>query len=122
MRPRNVEQILTGHLRAQLGVHVGTRVPAKRPATFVRLFRAGGTRANLVQAQARVVVECWGADEGAAWTLTEQAYAALDALEFDPAGLPFAQVELTEPVNYPDTSSGTPRWQFIATFTTNLQE
>ena len=122
MRPPQIEQALVAYLTPIVGVPVSTRVPATRPPAFVRVTRAGGSRRNIVQSDPRVLVECWGSTDGAAWTLTETAYHALDVLN-DNGELPrvsLNRVTLTEPVNYPDEASGSPRYQFIATFIANL--
>ena len=66
LRPSPVEATLVTYLSPRLGVHVGTRVPEKRPATHVRVTRTGGGRGNLVQENPTVLVECWAADSVAA--------------------------------------------------------
>ena len=124
MRPVNVEAALVAHLRSVLSMQVGTRVPASRPDRFVVLSRAGGQTSNLVQSEPRVLVECWGATDGAAWDLVRDTWAAVaDADGRDlTKGVWVAHVELTEPVNYPDDATASPRYQFIATLTVNLEE
>lgn len=58
---------------------VYARVPAQRPAEFIRLRRTGGTRANLVVDAATVVVEAWAADEHRAMELAQLARGWLHA-------------------------------------------
>lgn len=122
MRPVSLERLLVTFLRGALNVHVGTKVPTTRPPAFIRLTRTGGPRRNLIQADGRVLVECWASKDTDAEDLASNAYAALDSLDTDPGGLPFMALDLTDPVNFPDTQSGSPRYQFIATITANLQE
>lgn len=122
MKPVNVEAVLVKFLGAALGKPVATKVPTTRPAQFVRVTRAGGARRNVAQSGSRVIVECWAASETDAWALCVAAYDALDDLDVDPGELPFMSVDLSDPVNYPDTATGSPRYQFIATIITNLKE
>ena len=124
MRPVNVEAALVAHLRSALSVQVGTRVPATRPAKFVVLSRAGGEVSNLVQSSPRMLVECWGATDSEAWALARDTWAAVADTDGRALtqGVWVARVELTEPVNYPDDATASPRYQFIATLTVNLEE
>lgn len=124
MKPVNVEAALVAWLRSALSVQVGTRVPATRPDRFVVLSRAGGQRDNLVQSSPRMLVECWGSTDSIAWNLVSAAWAAVEAADGQALtqGVWVAQVALTEPVNYPDDATGSPRYQFIATLTVNLEE
>ena len=124
MKPVNVEAALVARLRSVLSVQVGTRVPSSRPDRFVVLSRAGGDRSNLVQSTPRVLVECWGTTDAAAWSLVQDAWAAVDAVDGEALtqGVWVARVDLTEPVNYPDDATASPRYQFIATLTVNLEE
>ena len=123
-RPSPIEQALVAHLGGALGVPVSTAVPAQRPDRFVTVSRAGGPRLNLVQAKPTVLVECWATTTGAAWDLVSAAYDAMDALPDRDGPLPkgawVADVDLAEPVNNPDAATGTPRYQFVATITTDL--
>lgn len=123
MRPVNVEVALVAHLRSVLSMQVGTRVPVTRPDAFVVLSRAGGQTSNLVQSEPRMLIECWGTTDGAAWDLVRDTWAAVadtDGRDLT-KGVWVAHVELTEPVNYPDEISGSPRYQFLATLTVNLE-
>ena len=123
MKPVDVEGLLVGVLRPVVAPSkVATKLPNPRPAQFVRVTRAGGARRNVAQSGSRVIVECWAASETDAWALCVAAYDALDDLDVDPGELPFMSVDLSDPVNYPDTATGSPRYQFIATIITNLKE
>lgn len=100
---------------AGLGVPVGTRVPKQRPARFVRVLGAGGAD-GFALSRPRALVECWGhADRpDEAYDLAEQAWALLrdtEGTEITP-GLWIQDAGLTQPVDNPDTQSGSPRWQF----------
>lgn len=123
--PAPVEQALVTYLTSELSpVHVGTKVPTTRPTTFVRLTRSGGAERNLVQADVQVLVECWGNTDALAWQTTVSTSGALRNLreEGDLPTMTVMTVTLTEPVNFPDSLSGSPRYQFLANLVTNLQE
>lgn len=69
----------------------------------------------MAESRPTVLIECWGNDETAAWKLTEKAWPLL-AGHRDGANLGAVTVttaSLTDPVNYPDSATGTPRYQFI---------
>ena len=97
----NLEAALVKYLRDELGVQVGTRVPATRPASFIRLTRTGHPPLDRAQSRPTVLVECWGSDETAAWSLASKAWPLL-ASHRD--GIRMGAVEvttasLTDPVN-----------------------
>lgn len=100
---------------AGLGVPVVTRVLSPRPERFVRVIGVGGTD-GFALSRPRALIECWAHPDtpDAAYDLAVEAWAALrdtDHTEITP-GLWIAEVQLTLPVDYPDTQSGSPRWQF----------
>lgn len=106
----------TGPL-ASLGVPVATRVPSPRPARFVRVVGAGGVDA-FAMPRPSVLIECWGHPDNpdGAYDLAVAAWAALRDTECEfLGGMWVVSVNLTLPVDYPDTQSGSPRWQFIFT-------
>lgn len=114
--PVDVEGLLVGILPG-----ASTRVPKQRPNDFTRVTRAGGTTLNIVQSRPRVLVECWGSTSEAAFARAATAYRAIaDLARKTTAGVWVAEVELTEPVNFPDDDR--PRYQFVAQLTTSLQE
>lgn len=127
-----VEQALVAYLKTVVdqGTRVSTDVPSPRPASFVVLSRAGGPRVNLVQSRPTILVECWGShsDSGAVadvdpWPLTKKTWEALariDEVENLPLGLQVMDAGITEPVNYPDEATSSPRYTFIFTPTINL--
>ena len=60
MRPVAVEAGVVAWLAGRLpAVHVGTRVPERRPPRFVRVGRTGGERLNLALERPVILVECW---------------------------------------------------------------
>lgn len=102
-----------------------TRVPTDLKASLpaVRVLRVGGDGANLIQSRARLTVECWAADEVAAFDAARLAWARLWAKQDSFVGAVWvSKVELTEPVNLPDVDAGLPRYQFIAQLTVALDE
>lgn len=92
-------------------VPAGARVPNPRPARFLRAFRTGGPRANLVADRPTMVVESWAGSDEAAHDLAQAARAALAAAAGSVvAGTTIYQVkEVSGPGALPDTS-GQPRW------------
>lgn len=121
IEPAPVEQAYIAHLNAALAEPVSTRVPASRPAAFVRLTRTGGQRRSVVLADSNLLVECWGSTETLAWDLCRRAWSLVAATEHSTVGPVWVnRVRLTDPVNFPDSASGSPRYQFIVTATVAL--
>ena len=106
----DVEQAVTGHLRALLGVPVVTRVPDPRPPVFVQVRRVGGT-AELVWDRPRLDVFAWAGSDEAAHDLGMAARAALHDLQGTSAlGVPCYQAsEFLGPRRADDEATGTPR-------------
>lgn len=102
-----------------LGGH--TSVPNPRVLPFVKVTRAGGQQNNPVQTTPRLIVECWGATEAAAYTKARAAWAACRASHDSfVSGVWVGRVELTDPANFPDRDSKTPRYQFVVQPTVSL--
>lgn len=125
-RPIPVEQALVAYLGPKVTpATVATKVPQTRPAAFVKVTRAGGDVLSIGQSRVRVLFECWASTDSAAWTLAGTTWGAVwdadDPDEIHP-GVEVMEVELSEPVNYPDLASGSPRYQFLASLTVNLKE
>lgn len=119
LAPADVEALA----HAILPPPAGTRLPNPRPAEFTRVTRAGGSTVNLVLSAPRLLVECWAPTSTAAFDRAREAWAAFHAIEGTTvAGVWVARVELTEPVNFEDPSTTSPRYQFVAQLTTALQE
>ena len=114
----------TGPL-ADLADTVATKVPPRRPETFIRVLAAGGAlTAEYSLAAPSAIVECWAATTDAAYDLASAAWERLRATagtELGP-GLWIQEARLTLPVDFPDTQSGSPRWQFIFTPTVAQEE
>jgi hypothetical protein len=116
--PVDTEAVLT----SALGANVGTKVPRTRPAFFTRVVRSGGTQQNLRLSTSRLTVECWAPTEVGAFSRAAEAWRACRALEgATTGGVYVAEVELTDPVNFPD-DDGSPRYQFVAQLTYALKE
>ena len=124
-RPVPVEQALVSYLSPMVGVGVSTRVPNPRPASFVRVTRIGGSVLSIGQSRVRVLVECWGGTDAAAWALCATAWDAVwdsdEVPEIRP-GVEVMDADLEEPVNFPDPASGSARYQFLASLVVNLKE
>ena len=113
-------------LTSVLTVPVVVGVPVPRPASFVSVETSGGTTRNMVQVEETVLVQGWAPALLAARTLTETAWSRLYSGQWNQVQLGgFAWVgvlDLSTPVNVDDPVSGAKRYQFLATFTVNLQE
>lgn len=120
----NIEATIVGYLRSlpAITAPVGTRIPNPRPAAFIRVQRVGGEKRNMIQERPVVLIECWGGTEVSAWTLASNAWAALDGREeLTYGGAELAERSLSSPVNYPDPSTTSPRYQFNMQTTVNLK-
>lgn len=108
----DIENVLRLFLEEQLdGVIVKTRVPNKRPASFIRVWRTGGAARNRVLDEPLITVECWGDDDSVSVPL---AYAARDAILHHSNLIPLVRaVEDRSGIYYdPDPVSGTSRYTF----------
>ena len=125
LRPGDVEGALIALLRAVLGVHVSTRIPNPRPDRHVKVTRAGGNRANLVQERPLLIIECWGPDSVAAFDLAADAWSALDAANgtvVNGIALDFPTNSLASPISMPDPDTSSPRYQFTCQVYARLSE
>lgn len=124
MKLQNGEALVIRALKDTPGitVGVGVRVPNPRPASFIRVNRIGGAQINMVQERPVILVECWGPDELTAWNLAAAAHEALegrDPLEVN--GVELSDRDVSSPVNYPDPSTASPRYQFQLQTTINME-
>lgn len=103
-----------GRLETALGVPVSTLVPNPRPARFVRISRAGGSRQNIAQESALILVEAWADETVAAFDLAADAWAEISADFGDDAAL-------SSPVFFPDPDTTQYRYQFTATLFISLE-
>lgn len=109
----NAAVVVIGRLRTALPsltfVH---DVPTTRPLVFVRIFRTGGPRANLVVDGAQLTVESWAPDADTASTNAEAVRAQLNHLP-EQSGLmpPIYRVdEFSGPAELPDPISSSRRF------------
>lgn len=121
-----IEQSLVKYLGDAVGVPTSTHIPTQRPTSFIRLSRTGGAPTNLAQTNPTVLIECWASTDSAAYSTAATAWALLRSTQFG-AQLPLgvfvmAVPYLQEPVNYPDSATGSPRYQFIYSPIVNLEE
>lgn len=115
LRPGDVEGAFIALLRTATGVHVSTRIPTTRPDRHIKVTRAGGSRANLVQERPLLIIECWGPDSVAAFDLAASAWQVLDGAEDTTVnGVTFGSMALASPISMPDPDTGNPRYQFTA--------
>lgn len=112
----DVEAKVRTFLEGRITPKVYSKVPASRPASFVRAWRTGGAALNRVLDRPMITVQAWAADDEAAFTLAEQCRRALlDAA--DAMTLVRGVEEVTGPYFDPDPSTGVDRY----TFTVQLQ-
>lgn len=105
-RPPDIEATLVTLLTTS-DVSVHTQVPNPRPAKFIRISRAGGSRRNLIQDQPLIIVECWASSGTAAFGVAQDAWSTLDTTYGDDA-------DLSSPVWFPDPDTSQARYQFTA--------
>lgn len=88
---------------------VVTKVPANRPAKFVRLFRTGGAADNRVLERAQLTVQGWATTTGDAFDLTSE---CREAFLHQYTLMPLVRgVEETGGLHV-DPDTGTPRYTF----------
>lgn len=87
------------------------KVPAQRPAEFIRIRRVGGPKQNLVMDGAHLAIEGWGATDTAAHDHVQAARAALYAASGEVVGGVTVGLveELAGPADLPDPDSDQPR-------------
>ncbi|MFF2189240.1 hypothetical protein [Streptomyces sp. NPDC058155] len=110
-------EVFTRYLREQLAargdaVHVGTKVPAARPARFVRVERIGGARVDRITDRPRLDVHCWGPDEGAAWDLTMVVRALALAIPGWRGAVAYDVAEVGGPNLLTDQATSLPKYAF----------
>ncbi len=121
VQPAPLEQAYVAHLNAALTEPVSTRVPTPRPAAFVRITRTGGQRRSVVLSDSNLLVECWGATDTTAWDLCRRTWSLVVATEHSAVSDVWVnRLQVTDPVNFPDSASGSPRYQFLVTATVAL--
>lgn len=97
---------------------IATTVPNPRPSneTYIRVTRTGGAGRDLVQTDPTVLIECWAPDSTSALDVARLAYGHLWAA-YGGSETWGGRASFTEPVNFPDPDTTSPRYQFIATLT-----
>lgn len=115
--PNTVAVVLT-RLRAALPALTFVHdVPTTRPPTFIRIYRTGGPRTNLVVDGAQLSIESWAADSATAATNAALVRAQLNYLAEQPSVTPpiYKVEELSGPAELPDPVSASRRvtWSVI---------
>lgn len=109
--PVDAEVAVIAELDARLpglgftGVSVGTKIPKTRPASFVRVYRTGGTSDDVTSDAFQLTVEAYAVREVDAERLCAFAVAALEAAGRDGfiGSVPCRRVEsFSVPANLPD--------------------
>lgn len=94
---------------------VGSRVPAPRPAEFVRVMATGGGRLNLLIDRPVLTVEAWAGSEEEAVQLVQLLRGLVGAATHHEHGFQVADVaSISAPVNMPDPETGHRRYTFNA--------
>lgn len=117
----DVESLARGFLIPVVSpVSVHTKVPATRPATFVRVWRTGGAAANRVLDRPIITVQVWGPDSVSAATL---AGVCREALLSEGPSLPLVRgVEEVSGLYFdPDPSTGVDRYTFSVQLSVRAQ-
>lgn len=124
LKLENVEAVVIGYINSLADVtpEASTRIPNPRPASLIRVNRVGGDERNMIQERAVLLIECWGPTDTAAWATAARVHQALqgrEPLEF--GGVELQERSISSPVNYPDPSTTSPRYQFQLQTTVNLK-
>ncbi|WP_157509584.1 hypothetical protein [Leifsonia sp. Root4] len=92
-------------------VKVATKVPATRPASFVRVYRTGGAALNRVLDQPQITVDAWAANEVDAFELAAKCREALlnnaSQMQLVRGATEVGGLHLN-----PDPGTNTPRYRF----------
>lgn len=106
MRFADVEAAVIPFIKARAGgAPVSTKVPATRPATFIRAWANGGAAINRVLEDVQVTVDVWAPSQPAASALAATMRTAfLNDLQ---AAFPLVRgvSEVTRPYSHPDETS-----------------
>lgn len=99
--------IVIGRLRTALpSLTFHHEIPNPRPVTFVRIFRTGGPRANLVVDGAQITIESWAADIDVAMTNAQTVRGRLLAIHEQIISPAICRVdEFSGPAELPDPVS-----------------
>lgn len=90
-------------------------VPNERPLIFIRIFRTGGPRANLVVDSAQLTIESWAPDVDTAMTNAQAVRARLNVLPELPASPSVCRIdEFSGPQELPDPLSASRRVTWTA--------
>lgn len=85
-------------------------IPNPRPTTFVRVFRTGGPRANLVVDSAQLTIESWAPDIDVAMINAQSVRSKLNALHEQIVSPSICRVdEFSGPAELPDPVSDSRR-------------
>lgn len=91
-------------------------VPTARPLVFIRIFRTGGPRANLIVDGAQITVESWAPDADTASTNAQAVRAQLNHLPEQFGATPpiYRVEEFSGPAELPDPVSSSRRFTWTA--------
>ncbi|MFK0057996.1 hypothetical protein ACIQTN_02005 [Streptomyces werraensis] len=105
---------LKSKLSAVTGLKVVTKIPDPRPSKLIKVTRVGGTKLRLNADSPVLAFECWAPTSVEASDLAKYARAYVNAMEGEKVnGVWVYKVrEVGGPVNFPDSETEIPRYQF----------
>jgi hypothetical protein len=107
----DAEAMVVAFLKAHVAAPVSTRVPNPRPASFVRVWRNGGSASNRVLETPQFTVDAYGTSTVTASDLSAQ---CREAFFNDYTEMPLVRgvEEAVGPYSVPDTDAGAERYRF----------
>lgn len=106
------ETLVVDYLRALIApIKAYTRVPAQRPASFVRVVRTGGSLRSVAHEDAQITVECWSTDSVAASDLARRVAGLLEVMDVPGGHVPQGPPGwVGRPAYLEDPIAGVPRY------------
>lgn len=110
----NIETKIINYLNKN-GIKAYANVPANRPESFVTVERIGGSYDSVVIDRPIVAIQAWSDKRLSA---SELAYSVRDTLGEMVSEVNICKVSINSIYNYPDTESGSNRYQLVVDFVT----
>ena len=110
----NIETKIIDYLKEK-GFQAYANVPSSRPASFVTVERTGGSHDSVVIDRPTVAIQAWSDKRLSA---SELAYSVRDTLIGMVSEVNICKVSINSIYNYPDSESGSNRYQLVVDFVT----
>ena len=110
----NIETKIINYLNKN-GFQAYANVPSNRPTSFVTVERTGGSCDSVVIDRPIVAIQAWSDNRLSA---SELAYSVRDTLSEMVSEVNICKVSINSIYNYPDTESGSNRYQLVVDFVT----